>query len=106
MNPNVLREVENGHVREDGVLGDFCDGNFVRSHPIFLDSDNAPFLEIIAYYDEIEVANPLGSKASNHKLGMNIVCQHTFHVYIYIQYMYIYIYIYIYYMYVYIYTCI
>ena len=45
--------MENGHVREDGVLGDFCDGNFVRSHPIFLDSDNAPFLEIIGYYDEI-----------------------------------------------------
>jgi hypothetical protein len=26
-------------------------------------------IQIIAYYDEIEVVNPLGSKTSKHKLG-------------------------------------
>ncbi|XP_028412421.1 uncharacterized protein LOC114535241 [Dendronephthya gigantea] len=66
-NPDVLREVENGHYRNDGILGDVCDGRLVKRHPIFSSTKNG--IQIIAYYDEIEVVNPLGSKTSKHKLG-------------------------------------
>ena len=46
---------------------DFCDGEFFCSHPIFSVHRNA--LQFVLYYDDIEVANPLGSRAGNHKLG-------------------------------------
>jgi len=42
------------------------DGEYYRCNPIFSQVVNA--LAIIFYYDEIEVADPLGSKS--HKLGM------------------------------------
>jgi len=46
---------------------DFCDGEFFKQHPVFRKHPTA--LQIIIYYDDIEVANPLGSKAGTHKLG-------------------------------------
>ena len=53
-------------------MRDFCDGEFFKQHPIFSHHKNA--LQIILYYDDIEVANPLGSRAGNHKLGkVNII---------------------------------
>ena len=67
-NPEVLESVQNSHVSSDGMLRDFCDGYYVRTHPVFQNTDNS--LQIVGYYDDIEVANPLGSKASKHKLGM------------------------------------
>ena len=51
-------------------MRDFCDGELFRDghHPLFSINDNA--IQIILYYDDFEVANPLGSKATLHKLGM------------------------------------
>ena len=49
------------------LLHDFCDGVILGTHPFF--SNDKQALQIVAYYDEIEVANPLGSYISKHKLG-------------------------------------
>ena len=48
-------------------MRDFCDASFVRSHHVFTSHPNA--LQFVLYYDDIEVANPLGAKAGAHKLG-------------------------------------
>ena len=48
-------------------LQDFCDGNIYKSHPLF--STNNQALQIIAYFDKMEIANPLGSYVAKHKLG-------------------------------------
>ena len=49
-------------------LHDFCDGILYKQHPLFGVDDNA--LQVIIYYDDVEVANPLGSYRGQHKLGM------------------------------------
>ena len=66
-NPAVRQEIATTHTSTDGVLRDFCDGNFFRNHKVFSKYPDA--LQFIMYYDEIEVANPLGAKAGKHKLG-------------------------------------
>ncbi len=42
-------------------------GSVYNTHPIF--SEDTEALQIIAYYDEIELCNPLGSSTKIHKLG-------------------------------------
>ena len=37
-------------------------------------------LQIQLYYDELEVCNPLGSKAKKHKLGKNDISMHTAYI--------------------------
>jgi hypothetical protein len=51
-------------------MRNFCDGELFEAghHPLFSINDRA--IQIILYYDDFEVANPLGSKATLHKLGM------------------------------------
>ena len=66
-NTDVLSEVLNPHFETDGVLHDFCDGLLYKSHPMF--SVDSKSLQIIAYYDELEVVNPIGSYVKKHKLG-------------------------------------
>lgn len=63
----------NGHTSEGGVLADYCDGDAFKSHPLFSVHKNA--LQINFYYDDVEVCNPLGSKAKIHKLGMKFFCK-------------------------------
>ena len=53
-----------GHRRQDGLLSDYCDGSVFQSHPLFLQWPNS--LQIMLYYDDVEVCNPLGT----HKLGL------------------------------------
>ena len=65
---DILSEVLNPHQRQDNILGDYCDGKHFRTHPLFSNDPHA--LQIIAYYDELEVANPLGSYVKVHKLGV------------------------------------
>lgn len=48
-------------------LQDFCDGSLFKSHPLFSLDVNG--LQIIGYYDELEICNPLGSYVQTHKLG-------------------------------------
>ena len=61
-------EVLNPHGNHsDDLLGDFCDGSLIKSHPIFSSDPHA--LQVVAYYDELEVVNPIGSFIKKHKLG-------------------------------------
>ena len=45
-----------------------CDGSQFKSHPLCKNDKNA--LQIVAYYNELEVCNPLGAAAKVHKLGL------------------------------------
>lgn len=67
---SVLEEIENSpnRIRNDGKIEDFCDGSMFRQHPLF--SNDPKALQIIAYYDEVEMCNPLGSHVKKHKLGV------------------------------------
>ena len=52
-------------------MKNFCDGSLYQEHPLFSTDPNA--LQIILNYDDVEICNPLGSKAKVHKLGMLIL---------------------------------
>lgn len=49
------------------ILGDYCDGKRYREHPLF--SNDPVALQLILYYDELELCNPLGSRRKKHKIG-------------------------------------
>lgn len=68
MNPAVRQELRQQRQSTDGVLRDYCDSIFFKQHPLFKNHPNA--LQLLMHYDDVEVANPLGSKAGTHKLGM------------------------------------
>lgn len=63
----IASEVLNPHPSDQGDLRDFCDGSVFNSHSLFSTCPDA--LQIIGYYDELEVVNPIGSYVSKHKLG-------------------------------------
>ena len=66
--PEIQAEVMNPHFSNaDDEIHDFCDGLHFKNHPLF--SSDPTSLQIIAYYDELEVVNPLGSYVIKHKLG-------------------------------------
>jgi len=48
-------------------MRDFCDAQLINESEVFKKDPTA--LQLIMFYDEIEVANPLGAKAGIHKLG-------------------------------------
>lgn len=52
---------------DDNVLSDFCDGSFFKDHPLYSIDTHA--LQIVAFFDELEVINPIGSFVKKHKLG-------------------------------------
>ena len=60
-------QIENGHKSQTEFLHDFCAGKVFSSHPLF--SAHVDALQIFFYFDELEVCNPLGSKAKIHNLG-------------------------------------
>ena len=64
---DVMEEIQASHFSSEGIYRDFCDGSYVQCHPM-LKQDNQR-LHLLFYFDEIEVANPLGSKRGKHKLG-------------------------------------
>ena len=64
--PDVLDEVLNGHASIGGVLRNFCDGEFFKNHPMLYDPKA---LVLGLFYDDLSVANPLGSRRKKHKLG-------------------------------------
>lgn len=64
----IIEYIDNPHQRLDDKLEDFCDGELFINHPIF---STDPFaLQVIAYFDELEVCNPLGTHTKVHKLGI------------------------------------
>lgn len=60
------------HSRSDENLEDFCDGTLFKSHELF--SQKPLALQLIIYYDDVEVCNPLGSYRGVHKLGKFDFC--------------------------------
>ena len=60
-------KVENPHKSTDGLTRDYCDGKQFQKHP--LSSVDSRALQIMVYYDDLETCNPLGSRATKHKLG-------------------------------------
>lgn len=57
----------NSHSLPDSKLGDYCDGELFLRSELFQADPCA--LQIQLFYDEVEVCNPIGSKAKKHKLG-------------------------------------
>lgn len=64
---DVVTEIEYDHSMTNGKLRDFCDGSFYKNHLLF--SSNSSALQIMMYFDEFDVCDPLGSKSSKHKIG-------------------------------------
>ena len=60
-------QIFNPHHLPEGQYGDYCDGKQFKAHPLF--SVDPYALQIILYYDDCEVCNPIGSYAKVHKLG-------------------------------------
>ena len=64
----IFSEVYNGHFSQDhDLLLDYCDGLNFKNNPLF--STKKMALQIQLYYDEMCVANPLGNKAKQMKIG-------------------------------------
>jgi len=61
----TILQILSSHASTDGFLRDICDGEQGRESPFSEQS----FLQILAYWDEVEVCNPLGSRVKKHKLG-------------------------------------
>ena len=69
----MLEEIDSPHGSSDETMSNFCDAQFIKESEIF--KRNPTALQLIMYYDNIKVANPLGAKAGIHKLG-TIPCIH------------------------------
>ena len=68
---SVLEEIQNCSQRvcNDDCLEDFCDGDlFQCRHELFSSDPHA--LQIIGYFDELEITNPLGAYVKKHKVGV------------------------------------
>lgn len=64
---NFMNTLMQYHCSNDGILRDFHDGKFCQEHYFFSNPNN---IQLLLYVDECEVANPLGSKAGLHKIGV------------------------------------
>ena len=60
-------EIENSHQSTTPLICDYCDGSTFQEHDLF--STHPKALQIIAYYDKLEVVNPIGTYVKKHKLG-------------------------------------
>jgi hypothetical protein len=66
-NATVLQEITDGHKDIPAFLSDYCDGQQFHKHPLL--NSRTPCFQIILYYDELEICNPLGSRRKKHKVG-------------------------------------
>uniref|UniRef100_A0A1X7TQV0 C2H2-type domain-containing protein n=1 Tax=Amphimedon queenslandica TaxID=400682 RepID=A0A1X7TQV0_AMPQE len=64
----LLDQISSPHSSNDYIMEDYCDGDQFHTHPLF--SCDPYSLQVILYYDDMEVVNPLGSNTKTHKLGM------------------------------------
>lgn len=62
-----ILQISGGHRSTTNALKDYCDGESYATHPLF--SIDASSFQILFYYDEVEICNPIGSSRSKHKLG-------------------------------------
>ncbi len=65
----VLQELLAPERKNDGLVRDFSDGAICGNHPLVTDRTKLPVI-LELYYDDIEPANQLGSKATVHKIGI------------------------------------
>ena len=63
-----LKSSANRTLQYNDVLCDFCDAQQYSDHPLF--SKESTALQIVAYYDELEVCNPIGAASKVHKIGV------------------------------------
>ena len=66
-NKDIQNELEMSQTVDSPHYHDYCSGSVWREHQLFRGKPHA--LQIIAYYDELEVVNPIGSYVNTHKLG-------------------------------------
>ena len=70
----ICMQVTSGlHTSPGELLMDICDGSIVDSNKVLCDDNKA--LQIIAYYDEFTLTNPLMSRAKKNKIGIS--CMNT-----------------------------
>jgi hypothetical protein len=62
-----MRAIQQYQLCRDGIMRDFHDGEFCRGHVFFSNGRN---VALLLYVDDREIANPLGSKAGIHKIGV------------------------------------
>lgn len=62
-----IAEIINPRQTPSSILTDFCDGELFQTHLLF--STDPYALQIVGYYDELEIVNPIGSYVKKHKLG-------------------------------------
>ena len=55
-------------VHSDGIMEDICDGLLCKEHPLI--STDPTSLQIIIFYDDLELCNPLGTHVKKHKLSV------------------------------------
>lgn len=55
------------HSSKDGIIRSYADSLHCKNHPFINEHENV--VQILLFYDELEVANSLGSKTIIHKLG-------------------------------------
>jgi len=74
--PGVLQHVIN-HLQTEHKIGDlitdFCHGELWRDHPVRLKhsgQEKTVVIPVFDFYDDLETANPLGSHAVIHKVGV------------------------------------
>lgn len=63
----IREEIKRNSLVSSGCLCDLSDGEIYKNHELFSNYTNC--LQIVAYYDEVETCNPLGSYSGKHKLG-------------------------------------
>ena len=68
--PSIIDQVEHcqSHVRSDGVIEDVCHGSVFQTHPLFSSDPSA--VQIIAFFDKLELCNPLGTHVKKYKLAI------------------------------------
>lgn len=64
----LYMQVNGGHQEiSEGALSDYCDGKRFKQHSLFSTKPTA--LQLILYYDDVEICNPLGSCHKKYKIG-------------------------------------
>ena len=68
-NPSVRSEILKDKIAKESLCDNIIsDGSYISTHPFFISNPNR--LQIIAYYDEVETCNVLGSSSKKfNKLG-------------------------------------
>lgn len=77
--PSIFDDVEQCQycIQNDGVVEDVCDGVVLRGHILFA---NYPFaLQIIVFYDEFDLCNPLERHIRKHMLAITLFTQGNIH---------------------------